>query len=190
MSTRSMQFFMTRSECEGVLRDIARELSLHLVLVVPGNPEQIEVASSTGPFTMTTGKQAEWVYLSKAPVSVVQLQSSHTQPAVWGWVRCILPHQEGNVLYKADLACKSDYYEPETKTVHENPASIEIYRRVLKLLKRKLPFQTYIGPEGGELKPCRGEKHSQGTVDWVLAGGRLKAWGEVAAYGIGPQDGK
>lgn len=188
MSTRSMQFFMTRSECEGVLRDIARELSLHLVLVVPGNPEQIEVASSTGPFTMTSGKQADWVYLSKAPITAAQLHSPYTKPAVWGWVRCILPQEKEAVLYQADLACISDWYEAGTK--HMNPTAAEVYVGIVKLLKKKLPFQTYIGPEGGMLKPCRGVKHSQGAVDWAFSGGRLKTWGEVAAYGIGPQDGK
>jgi hypothetical protein len=185
MSTRSMQFFMTRSECESTLRDITRELSFHLVLVVPGNPEQIEVASSTGPFTMTSGKQADWVYLSKAPITGAQLQSSHTEPAVWGWVRCILPWEKETILYQADLACKTDYYRPETKTVHENPVSGDLYRRVVTLLKKKLPFQTYIGPEGGVLKPCRSVKHSQGAADWVHGGGQLKAWGQVAMYGIG-----
>lgn len=158
MSTRSMQFFMTRSECEGVLRGIARELSLHLVLVIPGNPEQIEMASSTGPFTMTSGKQAEWVYLSKAPVTATQLQSAYTKPAVWGWARCILPQQKERMLYRADLGCVLDWYEAGTR--HMNPTTVEIYGGIVKLLKKKLAFQTYIGPEGGALKPCKGVRHS------------------------------
>jgi len=129
------------------------------------------------------------VYFSKSTVSVAQLRSSHTKPVVWGWACCWLPRQEGNILFKADIGSKSDYYESDTETVHENPTSHEIYSRIVKLLKKQLPFQTYIGREGGELKPCRGEKHSQGARDWVLSGGRLKTWGEVAAYGIGPKIG-
>ena len=191
MSTRSIDFFMTRHECETVLLAIAEELSLHLILSIPGNPEQIEMASGAILFTMKSGKQAYWASLAKEPLSPAQRQSSHSHPAEWGWVNCTLPREEGSVLYRADLGCKSDYYQPDTKTIHENTVSIEIYVRAVKVFRKKLPFQTYIGPEGGVLKPSRGVKHSQGAVDWVSSGGRLKAWGEVAEYGIGPKtDGK
>lgn len=186
MATRSMQFFMTRAECETVLRDIARQLSLHVIIALPGNPERIEIASATRPFTMTSGEPAYWAFLSKEPLSPLQEKASHSLPAEWGWVNCTLPSQAGGVLYRSDLGCKSDYYRPETKTIHENPASIELYEAVVKLLRKKLPFQTYIGPEGGASKPCRGVKHSQGTIDWVKGGRNLKAEGQVAEYGIGP----
>lgn len=179
---------MTRAECETVLRDIARELSLYVIIALPGNPERLEIASATGPYTMTTGEPAYWTFLSKKPLSAVQQQAAHSLPAEWGWVVCTLPRQEGGVLYQSDFGCKSDYYRSETKTIHENPVSIELYVAVVKLLRKKLPFQIYIGPEGGVLKPCRGVKHSQGVVDWLMGGGSLKAEGQVAEYGMGPRE--
>ena len=188
MSTRSMQFFMTLDECETVLRDIARELSLHLILGVPGNPERFEIAKDDQHLTLSNGEQPYWVFLAKAPLSPFQKNASHVHPAKWGWVQCVIPREKDNVLYMTDLGCKSDYYEKESKTVHENPLSIEIYTRVVRFFRKKLRFQTYIGPEGGAMKPCSGVKHSQGAVDWVSNGGRLKARGQVAEYGIVPTE--
>ena len=188
MSTRSIQFFMTREECESALADIAKDLSLHLILGKPGNPEKLETVSEDNRFTFKDGEQAYWGFLAKEPLSPRQQLTSKSCPAEWGWVICTLPMEKGKVLYRADLGCKTDWYLRETRTIGENQLSLEIYQRVVARLRKKLPHQSYIGPpEDSRLKPCKGVRHSQGVIVWVLDGGQLKADGQVACYGIGPE---
>lgn len=92
----------------------------------------------------------------------------------WGWVEFNVPTIREGTLYMADFGTKSDWYDPDTHTILENPAPIRLYERILRQLRKRLPFEAW-GILPDEDVPWRsGVRYSAAVAEWVCGGGRIK----------------
>lgn len=62
------------------------------------------------------------------------------RPAREGWLIATLPSLEGEQLYLAEIAAKSEWCDPTTSITQENPTVLRLFGRVARALRRKLTF--------------------------------------------------
>ena len=174
VANRSYRFFMMPDEFTDFLCMIQCKMSLHAVLVRPGNPELIELPERDGATTMSDGGLAYWVCLAPDPPRPDQLSAPQVLVGPWGWVKFDVPTVQEGTLYMADLGTKSDWYDAATHTILENPAPIRLYDRILRQLRKRLPFEAW-GIIPGDEAPWRsGVRYSAAVAEWARGGGRLK----------------
>ena len=165
---------MMPDEFADFLSFIQRKMGLHAVLVRPGNPEMIELPERDGATIMSDGKVAHWVCLSPDIPRPDQLSAPKVLVGPWGWVEFDVPTIREGTLYMADFGTKSDWYDENTHTILENPAPIRLCDRILRQLRKRLPFQAW-GIIPGEKAPWRsGARCSENVAQWVRGGGQLK----------------
>lgn len=138
MSTRSIHFFALPDEFSAFVLESAEKHRLWVIRAGYGRNRLIEPAPDGNPVVMSDGAPAQWVFLSTEPPDLDTITPERLEPARWGWVDSDVPRTDGNDLYLAQLAAKTDWYDSETKQVYENPASAEIFRKVAPLLRRRL----------------------------------------------------
>ena len=180
-----MQFFMTPVEFEPLICEIARPRGLWIILERIGfgirreerlQRERLVLAEPPGTLTMPDSAPAERLYLTTDQPELERLDPDRLRPGEWGWVQVDVPAVEGRTLLLADVAAKSDWYDPDERQVYENPASLALFRRIVAPIRRQLkrPVWARNVVYGGASYACGDLGYSDGAAHWEVSGGELK----------------
>lgn len=178
MATRSFGLFMRPQEFSLVVQEVTTRLGLTAILVKRGRNPRLELPQMPGPIVMSDGSAADWLFLTREPPDLATIDPRELRPGKWGWLQCDVPREEGRVLYLAEVAAKSDWYDQQTRQVLENPEALSLFRRVAPYFRRRLRRPVWVhwapgaGPEA-EASPFRNLGYSAGALEWVRGGGQL-----------------
>lgn len=174
MTSRSIRFFMLTDEFIDIAWSLRDVMGVHLILARPGNPETMEMAPIGRSTTMTDGRDARWLCVAAEPPSEQQLGRGEVLVAEWGWLLIDIPRVEKNTLYMARISAKSDWYDVSSKSTKNNPASVDLFPKVARLFKKKLPHKAWgIGPEDTSAWPSN-VRCSASIRKWMSNGGELR----------------
>ena len=108
------------------------------------------------------------------------ITSSNYVPGQLGWVSWDVPRVEGNILYSADLAAKSDWWDSDLQMSLEKKDALLRYDRIWRRLKPRL--STLMGVRNirwGGSGPVTGCAYSPGAEAWYRRGGLLRQKGTL-----------
>ncbi len=174
MATRSMQFFMTTTEIELLVREISEKQGLMLILS-RRSPAQLEIADQRRGLKMVDGQLADQIFLSPIEPDLTAIDMASLRPGELGWVQIDVPRSVGNVLYSVQMGAKSDWFDEKEQRVAENPASLDLYSKVLPHFKKYLKSPCFARNvmEGGRCQEYPSIRYSKGAEDWERGGGEL-----------------
>ena len=138
MTTRRLQFFMRPGELAPLLGEVARKRGLSVVLVRLGPNRRLELAARPDSPLMADGRAAEWLFLAAEQPDLARIDPAPLRPGEWGWMQVDLPSEEGNTLFLAEIAAKSDWYDADSGQILENPASLTLFRQLTPPLRKRL----------------------------------------------------
>lgn len=180
MSTRRLRFFMRPQEFNQIVKQWRDKQGYHLL--VPLGNELIVCLD----FYLYY-EQRELFLTESIPESLVW--DTNRIPGKLGWVEVTPPVENNNVLLKAEIASKSDWYDADFNIQQENAAVHSLFRKAAAPVRKYLRFpvwaknKTYNTP----WQPYRDIGYSPGIVEWVKGGGELRQWGvKNIIYSISP----
>jgi hypothetical protein len=179
MSTRQTQFFMRLSEFADFAQEVERTCGTTFIeyrrdnsIVHAGSIKEVMALLSRDP----TNRK---FYLAESVPSVMPLHQNFA-PGREGWVGLDVPCEDGNRLLMSDLGSRSDWGEGGVR--HDSPVAHKLYGRVVKILRRRLKFPTWvvtIRPTVGTPMACKGLGYTPGAEAWFNEGKEL--WQEGVA---------
>jgi hypothetical protein len=178
MASRGLEFFMLPSEFVPLVEDLMARLDVWAVVIwhPPALPRLVAPRERIAPLVTAVPPRA--ICLSADRAALERDDPRRVPLAKLGCVSCDFPQLSGEVLYKAQLGAKSDWYDLATRTAHENPAVIRLFERVVPQFRRMLArpvwvINTITGAQG----PRSSVGYSLGAANWAARGGELRARG-------------
>ena len=178
MATRRIHFFMRPAEFSALICEAADKFGLYVIRWGFGRDRRLELAESQNPIVMSDGTPAQRVFLATEQPDPALIDPAHLRPGEWGWIDSDVPREEEDILYIAQMAAKSDWYDAEREQIMENPASLALFRRIVPAFRRRLkrPVWAY-SIQGGQPVAYRDIGYSQGAEEWCRRGGQLRQLG-------------
>ena len=177
MATRSIQFFMRPSEFSEAVWEAAARHGLTVILLRYGKNRHFEIAEP-GSVLMSDGDPPDELYFAAQRPDLTRVHPQHKRPGEWGWVNSGVPSEEDNILYEAQMAAKSDWWDREKRQVLENPESLELFRKVAPAFRKRLKRPLWVhNVRGGKGRAYRDIGYSAGVTEWVEHGGELRQRG-------------
>ncbi len=181
-----LHYFMRLHEFKVVVDEI---LGLGLTVVVNLYNRRVVASSSEAAMSLYAERQRPrpnrqfYVGEEKPPWEIET--GSFFQPARWGLVLLEAPSEDGRRLYLGACGYKSTWVDEEQKLQYTSPVPRRVYRRVEKVLRKRLTFPAWITWATGEgARPCddRGcpAGFSAGAEAWFREGGE---WMQEGAEG-------
>jgi hypothetical protein len=100
------------------------------------------------------------------------------RPAREGWLIATLPSLEGEKLYLAEIAAKTDWNDPTTSITRENPTVLPLFGQVARPLRRKLAFPVTATNElTGKSEDYEAIGYSEGARRWLDERGQWRQEG-------------
>lgn len=174
MAGRTLQYFMLPEECSTLLFQAAQLMGLEIWLISSGVTNTIERVTNDPRRFLCDSRPAYWISLSASRINASDCFVGTPQPAAWGWLMAEVPRFHNKALYKAQLGAKSDWFDPESRAVLENPSSISLFQKVASVFKKHLAHPAYlIDLHTGREELCKGVWYSAGAKAWLRDGGEL-----------------
>lgn len=174
VSLRSMQFFMRSDEFNQLVWEIAAKHNLTVIFWRIGTNLRLEKAMQSGTLLMSDEKPADRLFFTDIAPLWIESEGVKPNPVKWGWVDTDVPVEANNMLFIAQMASKSDWWDSEHKQVVEIPKGHELFKKIrpmfLKHLKRPVWAR---GVEGGA-RVYREIGYSVGAAEWENNGGELR----------------
>lgn len=179
MATRSTQFFITTAELESLVREVANELGLTVILSRRDPQPKLEIADQSQGFKMADGQLADQLFLSMAEPDLTTIDVANLRPGELGWVQLDAPREIGNTLYLVQMAAKSDWFNDKEQHLSENPAALALYAKFLPHLRRDLksPCWGWNIKEDSEPQEYPNVRYTKGAKAWEQRGGELRQEG-------------
>lgn len=139
MVTRVMEFFAMPQEFIDFLNEIVISMRLHAVLA--NRVKDSKVKTLTVPLNL---KKLKEVVLHDIFLTDTEIQDDIPVVDVnrpqEGWIQIVLPKERDGFLFEASIGIKTDWYDKETQAVCENKASVFLFDRIKRRLKKNLSF--------------------------------------------------
>jgi hypothetical protein len=177
VASRGFVFFMTPEECEDAICQIARDMSLWMVLENFSGSSTFECRKNAKSLQSQNGKLAERIWFSaQNPKASLRHMKAFT-PAKFGWVMLYPNRIQNRVLLMAQLSAKSDWLDAKRGQICENPESIGLFEKIARRLRKMLPFSARNRWSGDPEWLDAKVPHSRGVVEWVKSGGSINQLG-------------
>lgn len=174
MSTKNFQFFARPDECLQLLRALADADDLWLVVSDNDQYRQIGLEELTD----RSVDGYEQIFIATSPPSDDQLEAEEVVPAKFGWLHFDIPTESGNLLFLADFALKSDWYDEKSKKIIFNKQLVRVYRKLRSRLRDLLKSPVYArNIKTGGTSRYSDMGFSQGAKQWEQEGGELRQRG-------------
>jgi hypothetical protein len=178
MSTRQTQFFMRPPEFADFVKEI--EEVCGTTLMKDRRDGVIHVGTIADAMALLAKNPvSREFYLAEFVPSPLPAHKGFA-PGREGWVGLDAPREDGNRLLMGELGSRSDWFEGGFR--HDSPVAHHLYGRVLKILKRRLKFPTWmvnIRPDAGPPRSYKSIGFSPGAEAWFDEGKEL--WHEGVA---------
>jgi hypothetical protein len=151
MSSKHLQFFMMPAEFAEFAESVLPALELEVIggIEGPGAPPK---------------RRPRYI----GPRGVTSAAAGDVRPAREGWLIATLPSLEGEKLYLAEIAAKTDWDDPTTNLTTENPTVLRLFERVARPLRRKLVFPVTATNElTGKSEDYKAIGYSEGARRWL-----------------------
>ena len=172
---------MRRAEAEDLVEAWLRELGLHAVQESFRPKRFAGVHKRT--LSLAGGEQADRVWLLAEEPDPAALEVGRFNTIPTGTALFSLPKEAGEVLYKATLAARSDWFDDDWEQVRE-----QLFKRAAPRLRKLLKRPVWVVDlHTGEAAPEQRLGYTAGAEDWVSRSGKLAQVG-VANVGFALTD--
>lgn len=142
MGTKTFQFFCRRDELLEILSQIVNSLSLKTILYSGGRQPRLCSVEQLDQRAVARF-QTDRVYLSAGAEDIGTICPDEFSPARLGWVQVDLPREVDDQLLLAQVATKTDWYNPETDAIAENKEVVALHKKITSLLKKHVTFPVW-----------------------------------------------
>lgn len=179
MSTRQIRFFALPTEFFSWMQEIQGSIPIEFALEGgaqrPGYT-RVELDEVVAQAEATT--RPFWRFYATSPRARWPIDDPDKNPNQWGLVTCEPPQIiEQDTLLIGNVSSKSDYYGIE---LDAGGSAHRLFSKIKRALKKNLKNPVWIrnikfSDEGAE--PVRDIWYSEGTVEWISQGGKLRQRG-------------
>lgn len=177
MVTKNFQFFARRSEALGFLKELAQRHELWVILPSAGEHRVLDAAQFAD-IQSDAIDNVDRMFIAKEKPARKQLLATEVMPAMSGWMMFRFPIEAGTHLMLGDFSVKSDWFDKETGTNHENRNLPKLYSKLRADLGKRLNSPVWaINIKSGAAAKYPGIGCSRGASQWEAQGNELRQEG-------------